>query len=158
MQKYYLDLSKLLINLSMNPQQAQIKFQEELAEFQASTAFPAHFIPTDFSYRVKQALKYHSPSQLKLSINEFADLYNKSEHFSLLDMGTLLHVMESKTMEQLAHDLDEYVQYQVEVTAMAIEWKRLVEPKVQALQRKYQTMQNLSGSMPKGKVMQLGKA
>lgn len=138
----------------MNKQEINKRF----LDFQQSTKFGK--LPKGFLELARTALMFSNPAQTKIPISEFKEICSKSE-FTLYDLGYVLHAMEIRTALDMGMELDEYCDYMVMIEETVKEWRAIVAPEQERLQKEleeYQAKQAEVVETKKGKTISLVKS
>lgn len=121
----------------------QQEFNDEMLKWQQETPFPVNELPLppNFENIVKDAFYFATPALLKLTTADFKRIVNSEGDFlTLLDMGTILFVLESRTANDYGWEMPEYLEYIDMVSILTQTWRKTCEVKRDTLKVKYDGM------------------
>jgi glycyl-tRNA synthetase alpha subunit len=127
----------------MTQEKLQQQYEQEYSKFQEETAFP-HELPEEFTAWKREAMRFFTPTSLKMTVSDYEKLYKAKAPYMIGDMGTIISMLERSTMKVLDMVFEDYISYQMTIEQLAQQWKEIVEPENLALQRKYESMAKLS--------------
>lgn len=145
----------------MQEKTPQQKFNEEFLAFQQETIFDGQ-LPENFSDLVKDSFMFTSPAYLKMPVDQWVTLLEKTGNYTVLDMGTILHVMEQRTAREIEISMEDYNDRQKMLYIITMHFKSIVEPKATAIKRKVETLDKIANpvqpNQKKKQVIPLGQA
>lgn len=128
------------------PRNYQQEFHDELNQWQKETPYPLANLPNgalppNFFNIVDDAIAFEIPVSLKVTEADFRRLHSlEGTEISLIDMGTILYVLEKRTRAEYMWEKEEYLQYRDMVSILTEEWRKCCEPKSKELKEKYNAM------------------
>lgn len=120
------------------------QLQERYAEFQRATLYPAEYVHPDTTDWIKKSMIFHSPASLKMTVSDYVALVNRpADSLTLWDLAVAFHAMEIRTAGEMNMNLTEYCDYMTAVNNMIEAWRKIVEPKWNAMQREFDAKQKI---------------
>ena len=128
------------------PRNYQQEFHDELNLWQKETPYPLTGLPNgqlppNFFNIVDDAFAFEIPVGLKVNEEDFRRLQSlEGTEINLIDMGTVLYVLEKRTRAEYQWEKEEYLQYRDMVNILTAEWRKVCEPKSNELKEKYNAL------------------
>lgn len=140
----------------ISQQDAQKAFESEvekqLVKWQNDTIFNKALLPGNFSDLIAEAFAYNSPFNLRMAVDYFKQtVENRNNEYTLMEMGTILHVCKLRNAHELGMDMPEYVKFQEDIEVLSREYLKIVSGKQESIQRKLQATIRSEQSVPEGK-------
>lgn len=124
----------------------------ELMQWQRDTLFPSELLPDNFGDLIREAFAFNSPFQLRMPIDDYRTIVTQNGNkYSVLDMGTIGHVLKLRTARELDMEMPEYVELQANIENIAKEYFSMVELEKERLTRKYEATLRAEQGVPQGK-------
>jgi hypothetical protein len=129
----------------MNKQQAIAKLNEEFQNRLKSDLFPQELLPESFNHWKNMSFQYESIYSLQksynLSFQEYKVLCMKQNKFTLYEVAIISNSIEMRTPNELDKWLEEnYYSVQQEIYNINEQWKKIVDPMKQEIERKIAIM------------------
>jgi hypothetical protein len=126
----------------MTKQEALQQFNQEFNEFLKTEIFPQDLLPEDFNELAHVAFQFESVASLQraygFSFPEYKVLVMKTKNYSLFELAAICNAIEMRSPWELSRYLKEMNYYTIQETVYDInlEWKKIVEPRRESMERK----------------------
>jgi len=125
----------------MQQRDFQGEMKAEFNKWQAETLFPTSQtpLPPNFAGIVRDAFAFQSPKSLGIPTPEYKRILSVTDgSYTLLDMGTMLFAIESRTADDYGVDMDQYLDYMDMVDVLVGLWREACAAKSVELKEKYE--------------------
>lgn len=112
-------------------QDIQKEIGERFISWQKSSKYPKALYPkSDLEELIKKSFVYFTPSQLKISIEDYVELFEaKYGEYNLREISFILQMLETLTANDFELPIEEYIEMQKDVKKMILGWQNIIQPK-----------------------------